>query len=58
MNFTYSWIRIGSCSISSSMKNSALSSIDLKPFRLVSIMILFLRLGVSSSDQTEFDLDW
>ena len=39
------------------MKDSVLSSIFLKPFRLVSIMMLLRRLVLeSSSDQTEFDL--
>lgn len=39
------------------MKDSVLSNMFLKPFRLVSIMMLFRLLVLdSSSDQTEFDL--
>ena len=39
------------------MNDSVLSNMFLKPFRLESIMMLFLRLVLeSSSDQTELDL--
>ena len=47
---------MGSCSISSSMKAWMLPIIFWKPLRLWSMMMLFLRLRLESSDITESDL--